>query len=349
MKILEPKVSSATRLSGLKRKIVSVSQEELVKAESLSPDSLLPLSIRPAVEDVNLSRWAHRHRELIADKVSLHGAILFRDFNTQGANDFAEFVEAVSGDLMEYRERSSPRSQVSDRVYTSTDHPPDQSIFLHNEHSYARTFPLKLFFGCVQSATHGGYTPLADTRKVFRRLDPRLRERFIEKRWMYVRNFGDGFGLPWQKVFQTTNREAVEAYCRQTGVECEWKDGDRLRTRQVRPAVATHPRTGETVWFNHATFFHISTLEPQVRHSLLEEFTEEDLPNNTYYGDGSPIEDSVMEELREAYRQETVIFKWQDGDIILLDNMLTSHGRAPFAGPRKILFAMAEPFTRTDL
>jgi alpha-ketoglutarate-dependent taurine dioxygenase len=336
-------------LSGLKRKIVSVSKEELVKAESLLPESLLPLAIRPAVEDVSLSRWANRHRDYLADKLSLHGAILFRGFKMQGVNDFAEFVEAVSGGLMEYRERSSPRSQVGDRVYTSTDHPPDQSIFLHNEHSYAQTFPLKLFFGCVQSAPHGGDTPLADTRKVFRRIDPRIRERFIEKRWMYVRNFGDGFGLPWQKVFQTTDREAVEAYCRRTGVECEWKDGDRLRTRQARPVVATHPRTGEMVWFNHATFFHISTLEPQVRDSLLAEFAEEDLPNNTYYGDGSPIEDSVMEELRDAYKQETVSFQWQDGDIILLDNMLTSHGRAPFSGPRKILFAMAQPFTRTDL
>lgn len=349
MKVRELNTSPSPQLSGFKRKMVSVSQEELVKAECLLPGSLLPLSIRPAMENLNLARWANLHREYISEKVSLHGAILFRGFNTQGLNDFAEFVEAVSGELMEYRERSSPRSQVSDRVYTSTDHPPDQSIFLHNEHSYAQTFPLKLFFGCVQSAPHGGNTPLADTRKVFRRIETRIREQFIEKRWMYVRNFGDGFGLPWQKVFQTTSRDVVEAYCRQTGVECEWKDGDRLRTRQVRPVVATHPRTGETVWFNHATFFHISTLEAQVRRSLLAEFAEEDLPNNTYYGDGSTIEDSVMEELRDAYRQETVTFAWQDGDMILLDNMLTSHGRAPFAGPRKILFAMAEPFTRTDL
>jgi len=349
MKSFELNATVPPSLSNFRRKVVNVSQKELVQAECLLSTSLLPLVIRPAIDDVNLVRWAERNRNYIADRVSRHGAVLFRDFKVQDSNDFEQFVQAVSGDLMEYRERSSPRSQVSNRVYTSTDHPPDQSIFLHNEHSYAKTFPLKLFFGCLQRAEQGGNTPLADTRKILARISPDIKERFIEKKWMYVRNFGDGFGLPWQQVFQTTDKSAVEAYCRQTGVECEWKDRDRLRTRQVRPVIARHPITGEMVWFNHATFFHITTLAPQVRHELLAEFAEEDLPNNTYYGDGSPIEDSVMDELREAYEHETVNFEWQDGDIVVLDNMLTSHGRTPFTGSRKIVFAMAEPFTRTDL
>ena len=55
---------------------------------------------------------------------------------------------------------------------------------------------------------------------------------------------------------------------------------------------------------------------------LLAGLEEEDLPNNTYYGDGSPIEPSVLEEIREAYRMETVSFAWQEGDILMLDNML---------------------------
>ena len=29
---------------------------------------------------------------------------------------------------------------------------------------------------------------------------------------MYVRNFGDGFGLDWRTVFQTDDRAAVEAH-----------------------------------------------------------------------------------------------------------------------------------------
>jgi alpha-ketoglutarate-dependent taurine dioxygenase len=111
----------------------------------------------------------------------------------------------------------------------------------------------------------------------------------------------------------------------------------------VRPALGRHPQTGEMVWFNHATFFHVTTLEPEVRDVLMRTLGPEDLPTNTCYGDGSLIEPDVLDELREAYRQETVTFQWQEGDILLLDNMLVAHGRACYSGPRKILVGMSEP------
>jgi len=250
---------------------------------------------------------------------------------------------------MPYRERSSPRHEVGENVYTSTDYPQEQTIFPHNEHSYALEVPLRLYFFCVTPAEQGGETPIADTRKVLERIDPCIRERFARKNYMYVRNFGDGFGVPWQVAFQTTDRIAVEGYCRLNKIDFEWKDGDRLRTRQVRPALAKHPRTGEAVWFNHATFFHVSTLDPSISEALLYEFAEEDLPHNTYYGDGSPIDPAVLAELREAYLQEMVSFAWQASDIILIDNLLVSHARNPYRGAREILFAMSDPFVRTDL
>ena len=336
-------------LGNIKRKAVTVSQEKLVNEACLQDGAMLPLVIQPAVDGINIEHWARQEREGIERRLRRHGALLFRNFNILTAERFARFLAAVTDNVIEYRERSSPRSQIRDKVYTSTDYPSDQHIFLHNEHSYSKTFPLTLFFGCTRAAREGGETPLADTRRVIRHISPKIRERFAEKKWMYVRNFGDGFGLPWQTVFQTTERAAVENYCRRARVEYEWKGGNRLKTRQVRPATAKHPRTGETLWFNHITFFHISTLEARVREALQAEFRDEDLPNNTYYGDGSPIEASVMDELREAYKREMVTFQWQDGDAVILDNMMAAHGRQPYAGPREVMFSMAEPYTRADL
>ena len=72
---------------------------------------------------------------------------------------------------------------------------------------------------------------------------------------------------------------------------------------------------------------------------------EEDLPTNTYYGDGSAIEPSVLAELQAAYQQEMVTFSWEKGDVLMLDNMLSIHARQPFVPPRKILVGMAEPYT----
>ena len=113
--------------------------------------------------------------------------------------------------------------------------------------------------------------------------------------------------------------------------------------------MARHPLTGELAWFNHATFFHVTTLEPGTRATLLAAFAEEDLPNNTYYGDGSPIEPEVLETLRGLYEQATVRFTWQEGDLLMLDNMLAAHARDPFVGPRKILTGMADVFKWEDV
>lgn len=98
---------------------------------------------------------------------------------------------------------------------------------------------------------------------------------------MLVRNYNDGFGLSWQDVFQTENKADVEVYCKKTNVELEWKEGGRLRTRQVRPSVQKHPSTGEPVWFNHAAFFHVTSLEYSVQEALLAEFGIDGLPYNT--------------------------------------------------------------------
>jgi alpha-ketoglutarate-dependent taurine dioxygenase len=332
-----------------RRQAISLSLDDLVKTDYLSPDAQLPLVVEPAVKGLNLVAWAGTNKQFIESSLYKHAGILFRDFGVGTATEFEQFMIAICGELLEYKERSSPRSQVGGRVYTSTDYPAEENIFLHNENSYQQTWPMKIFFYCARAAHKGGETPIADCRKVYERISQQTRQRFIDKGWMYVRNFGDSFGLPWQVVFQTPSKAEVEAHCRANDIEVKWKPGDRLRTRAVRRAAVSHPRTGEMVWFNHATFFHVNTLQEGMRDFLVSEFDQEELPANTFYGDGSPIEESVLEELRAAYRAETVSFKWQEGDVLMLDNMLAAHGRASYEGPRKVLVGMAEPMSWKEL
>jgi hypothetical protein len=86
-------------------------------------------------------------------------------------------------------------------------------------------------------------------------------------------------------------------------------------------------------------------LDSEMRDALLSELSEEDLPYNTYYRDGSPIEPEVLDLLRQAYESETIKFTWKERDLLLLDNMLVAHGRSPFRGPRQIVVGMTEPHT----
>ena len=330
-----------------RRKPITGTSEGLVKMSPALADKTLPLSIQPTLRGIDPAAWAHDNVELIESLLQKHGALIFQNFDINSVEDFQNFTAAVSGDkLMQYTERSSPRHEVKGFIYTSTDYPADQAIFPHNEHSYSLSWPMKLYLCCETPPLKGGETPIGDCRRILQRIPAKTRDKFAEKGWMYVRNFGDGFGLPWQTAFNTTDTQKVEEYCRSHDIQFHWKSGNRLRTTQVRPALATHPVTGEEVWFNHATFFHITTLDRNLQQALRAGFKEEDLPNNTYYGDGTPIDDEVAESLRQAYMQEMVKLPWNKGDLLIVDNMLVSHSRSPYEGPRKILFAMAEPYTR---
>ena len=204
---------------------------------------------------------------------------------------------------------------------------------------------MKIWFFCLEPAEVGGRTPIGDSRRVFSAIDAEIKERFIQKGVLYVRNYGYGLDLPWQEVFQTLDKRKVDAFCHDAGITTEWVGGGRLRTRQRCQAVAKHPKTGDPVWFNQTHLFHVSNLNTTVREDLLINFKDEDLPRNAYYGDGSPIEDSVLHHIRTVYRQESTSFAWEAGDLLMLDNMLTAHGRAPYAGSRKVLVGMAEPFS----
>lgn len=341
----ERRESKLKKLLSVKPKAVKLSDRSIVRESRLSEQMPWPVVFQPDVEGVDLINWATQNREMLDSRLQQHGALLFRGFNGHSLNVFEQFTTTIASSLMSYGERSSPRHVLSGNIYTSTDHPADQHILLHNEQSYTLNWPMKIWFFCVRPAQQGGRTPIADSRRIYQRLPAPVVQKFVEKQVMYVRNYGDMLGLSWQEAFQTDDKRVVEEHCRRDAIEFEWKDENRLRTKQVRPAVRQHPRTGETVWFNHAVFFNIHSLEKAARESLRAGVDDFDLPFNTFYGDGTPIEPVVVEQIYEAYRQEQVAFDWQTGDILMLDNMLCAHGREPFVAPRKIAVAMAEPYS----
>ena len=304
------------------------------------------LRVISAPAGARLADHAAAIRRLVDAHLHAEGGLLLRGFDTAGAGEFRAFAESFGHPMLGYEFGSTPRSRIAEGVYSSTEYPAHQWIPQHNEQAYTRRWPLKIWFYCEVAAVEGGETPIADSRALYRRLDPAIRRRFADKQLMYVRNYGNGLDLPWEQVFGTADRGEVDAFCRREAIVCEWLDEGRLRTRQTCQSEARHPVTGDLVWFNQAHLFHVSALGEDLREQLLAVVENEvDLPRNVYYGDGAPIEDSILDEIRGAYDALMLRFPWHADDILMLDNMLMSHGRAPFTGPRRVLVAMAEPWS----
>jgi len=116
-----------------------------------------------------------------------HRAILFRNFNEYN-RQFNQLIEATQRELLEYRDRSSPRHEIAGKIYTSTDYPAEQKS-LHNEGTYL-TWPLKIYFGCLTAPSQE------------------------EKR-----------RLPTVGMFSTHSQRLESALCKRTSCKCNYNDG----------------------------------------------------------------------------------------------------------------------------
>jgi hypothetical protein len=314
------------------------------RAESLEDRNQLPLVLEAPSDSMDLAAWSRENRAWIEERLPVVGGILFRRFAVPGQQAFQEFVATVSSQLLDYVEGGTPRTSLGDKIYTSTEFPASRWIMPHNELSHVRTgWPTRIWFCCLLPAHSGGETPICDVRRVFERIPQDIRDKFLAKGWMLQRNFGNGVISPWQK-FGVSSKSELEKYCESADIQCEWLGAHHLRTTQVRPAVMRHPKTGEWLWFNHAAFWNLGSLSEAVRESMLTIYSMDQVPYHTYYGDGSQIEADEIRAINAAYQAELLSFTWQQGDVLMLDNMLVAHGRAPFQGSRKVIVSMGDPY-----
>jgi len=313
---------------------------EAVRTSLLPGGGRLPCVIEPAREGVALAEWCAAQHDWIESLLHEHGAILFRGFDLPTVAAFEQVAKAACGELFaEYGDL--PRNKAGEKIYESTPYPADQMILWHNESAHLPSWPMRISFYCVTPATSGGCTPIIDTRALMHQLDPDVIEAFRSKGLMYVRNFSDNIEPTWEQFFHTSDRSVVEQQCRDAGSEFEWRPDGSLRIIQRSRAVMRHPVTHDEVFFNQIQHHHIACVDEETRDGLRALFDDDALPRHVYYGDGSPIPDEVMERIGEVYEKVTVRFTWRQGDMIMLDNMLTSHARDTFSGPRHIVVAMS--------
>ena len=293
------------------------------------------------------SRWAAEHRHALRALVVEHGSLLVRGLELRDAAE-TESVFRQLGSLMTEREAFAPRRRYSEGVYSSSKWPPNQHMCMHHELSYAVELPSLMLFACLVAPTGTGATQVADSLAVLEALPVELVERFERVGWLLIRNYNEDIGASIAEAFGADDRRVVESYCRANAIQFEWQPNGGLRTWQRRSAIVRHPRTGQRCWFNQIAFLNQWTMDPEVQEYLVDLYGEDGLPFNTRFGNGDSIGPDVIQLIDGVYEKNTAYEPWQSGDLFLVDNIRTAHGREHFEGPRELLVAMADAVRLPD-
>ena len=291
-------------------------------------------SLRETVE------WIAAHRDALLDRLERHGAILFRDFPLDSAEDLDQFIAAFNLPNFPYKESLSNAVRVNftERVFSANEAPPEVIIYFHHEMAQTPIYPSKLFFFCLQPAEEGGATPLCRSDVLFERIEQELPE-FADRcerlglRYTNVMPAADdaksGMGRSWQSTFGADSREAVELRLRGLDYSWQWLDDGCLRaTTPVLPAVR-EISPGRKVFFNQ----------------LIAAFRgwkdERNDPSQAIqFGDGQSLDRQHVLRVAEMADELAFDVPWQKGDVALVDNFVVMHGRRSFRGTRKVLASL---------
>ncbi|WP_181427868.1 TauD/TfdA family dioxygenase [Pseudomonas mosselii] len=290
--------------------------------------------VRATLANMDLSALFSQAAGRLTDLAQYVGAIVFRGFSVATASHFSAALDVLGSESLEYEERSTPRTEVDAHLYTATEYPARESIFLHNENAYASRWPRFLAFYCEHPASTGGAMMLADTRQVHDQIPAALRETCESKGLRYRRRFIEGIGYDWRQAFAVQDEEQLTRLLALRGYKW-FKEQDQLVVERSATWSSRHPHTQQSTWFNHGVFFNAYSLSETTRLAFNQLYGPDVYPFQTLYADGSAIEPHTYQTLKDAYERVLYRLMLQRGDVLLIDNMLTAHGRDAYAGLRK--------------
>jgi alpha-ketoglutarate-dependent taurine dioxygenase len=322
------------------------------------PGQGLPLFIQPNTpklcEDTEYAlAWLEEKRPVIEQTLVSAGAVVLRGFPMDRSIHFARFTSGYGSFETGYMGGTDVRQVVVDKVLTTNVLRADLTLDIHQEMSYMRRFPKRIAFYCRMAPVTGGSTMLCDMREVTARMDPVLFNEVAKRGIRLVRNYlapGSDRSHPvigkfhktWTEAFETDEPAKAEATCRDLGFNVVWRDNGSLEAFYNLPGIATHPGTGEQIWFNQASMY---AMTPESHPDLYSAWAEaypsgKARPMTTTFGDGAPIPMEPLVQVAAIQRELAVRFPWSHGDMLLIDNYAVGHGRAGFSGKRDIQVAL---------
>jgi alpha-ketoglutarate-dependent taurine dioxygenase len=262
--------------------------------------------------------------ERLREEFRTKGLLLLRGFHLD-VPAFKQLTERLSHEFVSYAGGASVRSPIEGdpTVLSVSEAKAAFYVPLHGEMYYVERKPEILWFYCKKPANRDGETTLGDATWIYNRLQPRTRRLFDSSRIKYIMIHPKD---RWQTVFQTSNLEQVAAYCRDAAWSMRQDDRDgSIITEHLSSAVWTAKHSGERTFINNL----YSTMY----------WERQGFPyRKVRMDDESVVPDSVFQELAELERQATFPVKWQQGDVLMVDNTRFMHGRRAFSDPSREIY-----------
>jgi hypothetical protein len=320
------------------------------KADVLPPD---------ADEDAEL-KWLADNAKDIKDDMERYGAVVFRGFNLMKQQPgFEAFYEAIGmhtcqDPLFSVAARPTADGSKNSPVYEAVNKESRKNFFIgmHNEFVGTRA-PRAAAFVCFKSAEKGGEFIIADGRATFRDIDPDVLKRIYGRNIRYsvmelpffgwVDKLPETVQSPVMKGIKGIASAALNAKVDFNVELLEQRGGyDNTRILQARAPsqvpIVNHPVTGEPTWFCNV-HSHSAKLrkdrEATYGAEKFEDGASQINKSDMFYGDDGELSDADLKHLDEVTKKNSKYIKMSEGDVVLLDNYKTMHGRNVFDGTRK--------------
>jgi hypothetical protein len=328
----------------------------------------LPLIIAPKEKsDLNfLLAFIRENKQPLATCIHKYGGILFRGFSIASQHDFKSILDQFDYQLeTEYSLGATPRKSFGNSIFSSSEATNSIPIIAHNEMSYLNHRPRMIAFYCEVPPVKYGETPIFNCRAALNDLIPEIRETLSTRKVKYVRIFDRGrfiflnlLLVTWPEAFHTHSRTEVEKICAKFDLDYRWYPGGNLITNNIINPIVKHLYTNEDCLNiqlyhlrNHLLDF--ENIRPRqnviwnwiLQLSVKMMYWTHLYPIRIRYGDDKPIPGEVVKQIRQSLWDHSVIFSWEKGDVLILDNIATAHGRLNTVPPRKIFTAFGDMYT----
>ena len=278
-----------------------------------------------------------------------HGVIYLR--NT-GLTDGAEMkalmflAECTGGSSMKYNGGANYRgvNESHPNVY-ETGAPPDAHIHYHHEMAYVKESMSWIGFCCINGTPDPmkGATYISNQEKVTDDLmSTDFGKKLAEKGVCYVRKLPDRKYFQdnnldtsivynyWQTSFLTEDPDEAVANAKKLGLDCEWQDspvfGRYLVTKFYVDNYEYFPLIDKNVcyasvaddymWFD--------------KWKGVKDLPHHERPLKLNFGDDSIMTKEEKQQFVDAYDRHGLAVPWKQGDVAILCNYRTAHGRPAF-------------------